>query len=415
MHSTWQRLTAQHPHAVDAGVASMLFGVVVVGCALDEKGFQFDEGLWPAAILAALACGALMWHRTRPRLVVVVTVASALVANMLGYLVTPLLLAPSLTAVYWLALASSRRTAYTWAGSAAAVQALAALAFDPGHFSPYLDVLNTGTWFLPAAWRGQQIQWRRIYFDAVHARAEHAEQDREKEARRRVAEERVRIARELHDVIAHHLAVANAQAGTAAHLVSRRPEQAQQLLDELARTTSQALRELKSTVGLLRREDDPEQPLEPAPGLDRLPELIAAFEAAGLRVRLTSEGQEQALPAGVDLTAYRIVQEALTNVTKHAATSTAHVRLVYSRRHLSITVTDDGTANAVVSDSPPSAQGFGLIGMRERAQSVGGELRTGPRPDGGFEVSTALPLDPAESTTTADPDTPHTAKGVDTP
>ncbi|MPY41967.1 sensor histidine kinase, partial [Streptomyces phyllanthi] len=167
------------------------------------------------------------------------------------------------------------------------------------------------------------------------------------------------------------------------------PEQAQKILADLARTTSSALLELRATVGVLRQTDDPESDsLEPAPGLNRLPGLISACESAGLTVTVTTEGEPQPLSPGVDLTAYRIIQEALTNATKHAADRAAQVRLTYSGSRLLITVTNDGAA---VAPAVPGG-GYGLMGMRERAHSVGGELRAGPRPQGGFEVTTALPL-----------------------
>jgi signal transduction histidine kinase len=200
----------------------------------------------------------------------------------------------------------------------------------------------------------------------------------------------MRIARELHDVVAHHMAVANAQAGTARHLAPTHPEQAMKLLGELTATTSSALLELRATVGVLRQiGDDPDaDPLEPAPGLDRLPELIATCETAGVEVTVTTEGAPRPLSPGVDLTAYRIIQEALTNVTKHGAGTGANVRLAYSDSRLLISVTNDGAATA----SPVPGGGYGLMGMRERAHSVGGDLHAGPRPEGGFEVATALPL-----------------------
>lgn len=239
----------------------------------------------------------------------------------------------------------------------------------------------------------------------MEARAELAERTREEEARQRVGEERTRIARELHDIVAHHIALAHAQAATAAYLLRSKPDQAQKMLDELAGTTSSALRELKATVGLLRREGDPETPLEPTPGLARLPELIASFEHTGLVVSVSVEGETRPLPPGADLTAYRVVQEALTNVTKHAGSATASVRLAYSRRLLTLTVSDDGHA-------PPATgtPGYGLIGMRERALSAGGRLAAGHRADGGFEVTTELPLETAEPEPHQDDDEERTAR-----
>jgi signal transduction histidine kinase len=222
----------------------------------------------------------------------------------------------------------------------------------------------------------------------------------------------MRIARDLHDVVAHHLALANAQAGTAAHLTRTDPEQAHRILTDLTATTSAALRELNGTVGVLRRPDDPEAPLAPTPGLGQLPELTVACESAGLTVTVATEGVPGPLDPGVDLTAYRIVQEALTNVSKHAAVDAAHIRLVYEEAHLTITVTDDGAPDP--GGPPGPGRGFGLIGMRERAQSVGGCLSAGRRPEGGFEVTTDLPLRPRARTrpTAPEPDAAAATHGL---
>ncbi|MFJ4935156.1 sensor histidine kinase, partial [Streptomyces pseudovenezuelae] len=233
-------------------------------------------------------------------------------------------------------------------------------------------------------------------------------------ARRRVAEERVRIARELHDLVAHQITLANAQATVAAHLFDTRPEQTRRSLRELVATTSDALDDLRATVGLLRQSGDAAAPAEPAPGLSRLPGLLESFRRAGLEVTVHQEGTARPLPPGVDLTAYRIVQEALTNVTKHAGTRSARVGLTWNRDRVTITVADDGesartaptsstAATAVtgasasaVGDRPP---GYGLIGMRERASAVGGRLSAGRRPEGGFLVCVQLPLPPAKDAT----------------
>lgn len=227
---------------------------------------------------------------------------------------------------------------------------------------------------------------RRAYLAAMEERALRAEQSRDSEARRRVAEERVRIARELHDLVAHQITLANAQATVAAHLFDTRPEQTRKSLKELVETTSDALDELRATVGLLRQSGDTASPAEPAPGLSRLPTLLESFRRAGLEVSAHQEGTARPLPPGVDLTAYRIVQEALTNVTKHAGTRTARVRLAWNRDRVTITVADDGRGarTASTAASAPSAStvgdrppGYGLIGMRERATAVGGQLSAG--------------------------------------
>lgn len=395
MITALRRFAAAHPRTTDAVVTLVLFALATTGTAFSGMdGWKLRSGV----LLAAVGAAATLWHRSRPWPVAGVATLCAILGNALGHLVTPLLMAPSLAALYWLALRFPRRTVYPFTAVVAVVQTALAVANNPGEFPFYFDVLNTAPWIPIATETGLAVALRRAYLDSVHARAEHAERTREQEARQRVAEERVRIARDLHDVVAHHLAVANAQAGTAAHLVRKNPELAQKLLTDLAGTTSAALRELKATVGLLRQTDDPDSPLEPSPGLDQLPELVATVEAAGLRVTVLTEGEPSPLSPGVDLTAYRIVQEALTNITKHAPAARAIVRLGYFSDHLAINVTDDGEGGPAAT-SP----GFGLIGMRERARSVGGSLRTGPRPEGGFEVATSLPLHPRTAPTEENP------------
>ncbi|MYS75605.1 sensor histidine kinase, partial [Streptomyces sp. SID5926] len=312
-----------------------------------------------------------------------------------GYLLTPMLLAPLLAAMYWLAVLCDRRTVRLYA-LVVTVALLTVNLFSDGmrDLSPVLTVIGPVFWMALPLVGGSLARLRGDYLEAVKSRAEHAERTREEEARLRVTEERMRIARELHDVVAHHLALANAQAGTAAHLSHSNPEQSRKILDDLTGTTSSALRELKATLGLLRQDDRPKGAgLEPAPGLARLPELIDSYRSAGLEVVIHQEGVRRPLTPGVDLTAYRLVQEALTNVAKHAPERAAHVSFTYADSRLLITVSNDGPATATTVNG--TSGGFGLRGMRERAQSIGGDLRAGPRPEGGFEVATALPLQPS--------------------
>ncbi|MGW2822997.1 sensor histidine kinase [Streptomyces sp. NPDC001443] len=281
---------------------------------------------------------------------------------------------------------SRRRTTWNSAFVAAVGMVVTGSVLTPLHKSPVPAVVNPTAWVLLSAAFGSYVRVRREY--AV-VRAEHAAWEREEEARHRVVQERMRIARELHDVVAHHLTLADAQAGTAAHLARTHPDQALAIIGKLPQTTSAALRELKAAVGLLRQDTDADDDLAPAPGLDDLPALVETCASAGLTVTVTVDGAARRLTPVLDLTAYRIVQEALTNVGKHATTRTAVVRLAHTPHHVTLTVTNDATPGGF---SGPQG-GFGLLTMRERATAVGGTFHAGHRPQGGFEVACTLPLD----------------------
>ncbi|MDX2543620.1 sensor histidine kinase [Streptomyces sp. WI04-05B] len=395
MSTSVELYIARHPRAADTVTVVALFVLFMVGARVTLPGADQREELWPAALLAVSACAGVLLSRSRPRTAVMVTTVCAMTASAVGYLLTALILAPAMVAIYWLAILTDRRTTRVYCIGMIVVLVTTATFLDPMDHPLVLKTIAPVAYVLVPVATGSARRIRRAYLDAVHARAEHAERTREEEARHRVTEERMRIARELHDVVAHHLALANAQATTAAHLAHSNPEQTRRMLNDLTGTTSSALRELKATVGLLRHADDVDAPLEPAPGLFRLPELIDTVRSAGIEVTLTTTGRDRPLSPGVDLTAYRIVQEALTNITKHAVGASACVRLAYSVDRLTITVTNNitrtGPAGPAGSEAAP---GFGLIGMRERAHSVGGDLAAGHRPEGGFEVSTALPLYP---------------------
>ncbi|MFI8203157.1 sensor histidine kinase [Streptomyces sp. NPDC085937] len=355
-----------------------------------------------AWLLALVSCAVLPARHRRPLALLAVTTAAGVVAQPLGLVLSPLVAAPALVAAYacTLHVPGERR--------AAGAVALAAVALFAGSEPlsgdhSWRDASRMGTVVaapLVAGLIGHAVRTRRAYLAAVEERARRAEESRELEARRRVAEERVRIARELHDLVAHQITLANAQATVAAHFFDSRPEQTRASLRELVETTGHALDELRATVGLLRQTGDTAAPDGPAPGLDRLPDLLESFRRAGLEVSAREEGAARAVPPGVDLTAYRIVQEALTNVTKHAAGRGARVGLDWGGGRLTVTVSDDGGAPGgppALSERPP---GYGLIGMRERAAAVGGELTAGPRPEGGFLVTARLPLPPVRESAT---------------
>ncbi|WP_433472448.1 sensor histidine kinase [Spirillospora sp. CA-142024] len=409
MINRWQEHLRDRLRPLDMVVALLLFGCSFPGSLVSLPGTELRVSWWPGVLLSGVSCIALLWRRDHPRVIVAVTTACAVMMTVLGYLPTALLMAPLMVALYSLAVHTDRSATrvHGLTATALVVGVDLLVGFDdlsldlrgPDGATDGLLLKGAGpvAYLLLSIVFGSAVRLRRAYLREATARAEHAERSREEEARHRVAAERMRIARELHDVVAHHLVLANMQAGTAAHLMRTDPEQVTKILTDLSGTTSSALRELKATVGLLRQAGDPDVPTEPAPGLARLPDLTGSFQATGLTVTVSTEGRPRPLSPGVDLTAFRIVQEALTNVTKHAATAAACVRLVYAHDRLTVTIVNDHGAGA---DGPAPAAperdgGFGLIGMRERALSVGGRLQAGPRPGGGFQVTADLPLQPA--------------------
>ncbi|GAA4234356.1 histidine kinase [Actinomadura meridiana] len=382
MNSAWQRFVDRYPRIAE-GAFLLLVYAVNVGQYIGN-----DSGWWPGVLPATAACVALVWRERHPGAVVSLVVGCLVVSGAIGYPINHQYMVPLVVAFYALGAHAPQRVGRVYAVIAIAVFTVAAQWSVENDDAQKLATFAPAFWIIVALVSGTAVQGRRAYLDAVRARAEHAERTREEEARHRVAEERIRIARELHDVVAHHMALANAQAGTAAHIARTDPEQAAEILTELSGTTAAALRELQAAVGLLRRSDDPES-LEPSPGLARLNELVSAFGAAGLHATVTVDGERRPLSPGVDLAAFRIVQEALTNVAKHAGASTADVTLSYGGDTLTLTVSDDG---GTAPRPPAPGGGFGLIGMRERAQSAGGRLRAGDRPEGGFAVTAELPV-----------------------
>ena len=229
-----------------------------------------------------------------------------------------------------------------------------------------------------------------VIVELVKTRRERATEfrrTRAEESRRRAGEQRMAIARELHDVLAHHISLISVQAGVALHLMDEQPEQARTALTAIRQASRESLGELRSVLELLRHGEEG-APRAPAPGLEALDALVERTSAAGLPVTVEVTGTARPLPAAVGLAAYRIVQEALTNVTRHAGRpATATVRLGYAPDQLTVEVTDDGPG---AEDT--TGTGSGLLGMAERAAVLGGQLDAGPRPDGGFRVTARLPV-----------------------
>jgi signal transduction histidine kinase len=224
------------------------------------------------------------------------------------------------------------------------------------------------------------------------ARAERAEQTKEEEARRRVDAERLRIAREVHDTVAHAIAVINVQAGVTAHVLDKRPEQARETLVTIEQTSARALGELRATLGMLRDVDDRRAP---TPGLSQVDELVGMAREAGLDVKLEVASPPRELPSAVDQAAYRILQESITNAIRHAGPARVTVSLTFRPDELELRVADDGRGPRDAGHG--ADRGQGIVGMRERAALLGGELTAGARPGGGFQVQARLPLPPEQA------------------
>jgi signal transduction histidine kinase len=238
-------------------------------------------------------------------------------------------------------------------------------------------------WLVSAGITAVAFRMWQLHVREVEERAERAERTREEMAARRAVEERLRIARELHDSLTHSISVVQVQAGVAVHLARKHGEQVPPGLLAIQEASTDATRELRATLGVLRSDDEAD-----GSGLDRLPHLLARTRSAGVPARMVTTGTPGPLPPDVDQAAYRIVQEALTNVTRHAGPASAVVELCYRPGGLTVGVEDDGTG----SPHQPPAPGLGLIGMRERVTSLGGRLSAGPREDGGFCVRAEFPL-----------------------
>ncbi|MCP3765871.1 MULTISPECIES: sensor histidine kinase [unclassified Streptomyces] len=414
--STFQRARRRlraHPFALDAALAAGVLVCIVAGSLVEPHGP--DGVTWKlrtpdalSLVLMALGAAALVLRRRAPLAVLAFTGGVSLVESVTGDPRAPVAMCV-VVALYTVASTTDRPTA--WRVGLLTMTVLTGAAMIAGPLPWYAqENLAILAWTGIGATAGDAVRSRRAFVQAIRERAERAERTREEEARRRVAEERLRIARDLHDVVAHHIALVNVQAGVAAHVMDKRPDQAKEALAHVREASRSALGELRATVGLLRQSGDPEAPTEPASGLDRLDDLAGTFRNAGLHVLVAREDQRPdhapALPAAVDLAAYRVIQEALTNVQKHAGTGAkAEVSVVRVGPHLEVTVLDDGTgagrheapasapATASVRTGDRDGGGHGLLGMRERVTALRGTLTTGPRYGGGFRVHAILPVE----------------------
>jgi signal transduction histidine kinase len=383
-------MRAIDPHAVDALVALALTVaalVTVIGRINGDDEFRNNDFLGTALVL--LQTLPLAVRRVAPLGALVVINSAIGVHAAMGYEMVQAGTFGSLIALYGAAsLTDSRR------GIVAALIMVPAFAiffatnrqeFGVGEIASICGTWAVG-WFL-----GTYIRIRGEQAEAAGERADWLERDRDVRAREAVADERARIARELHDMVGHALNLIVIQAGGAQRVFESRPELARQSLASIESSGRQALSDMERMLEILRVAEGPDQVLSPQPGLRQVDSLAAHVSEAGLPVEVAVEGSPTELPSSVDLSAYRIVQEALTNSLKHAGASRAKVSIRYGPHSLELEVTDDGRGR---SERGPSDEegGRGLIGMRERVALFGGELSAGPMPEGGFRVLARLPL-----------------------
>ncbi|MGW2716403.1 DUF7134 domain-containing protein [Streptomyces sp. NPDC001492] len=389
----------RHPTGVDSFWAVFLFGISLLSGTSSSAVRGTDN---PALIvpIALLLCLVIALRRRTPEKMLLLTIGLGVTQLALNVQTMAADFA-MLVIVYTVATTGTR-----WASRLALAVGLCAAplaqmrwpqdgsALGNGAKAVFLTVPFALAWVL-----GDSIRTRRAYFAQLEERNARLEKEREAQAKVAVAAERARIARELHDVVAHNVSVMVVQADGAAYVLDAAPDQAKKALETISSTGRQALAEMRRLLGVLRTGEHQEGgEYVPQPDVDQIDELIEQCRTSGLPVDFKVEGTPRPLPSGVELTAYRIVQEALTNTRKHGGPNAgASVRLVYFDDGLGLLVEDDGKGapHELYEEGGADGQGHGLIGMRERVGMVGGTLDAGPRPGGGFRISALLPLKPA--------------------
>ncbi|MFI8192900.1 sensor histidine kinase [Streptomyces sp. NPDC085946] len=390
----------RHPTWVDGFWAVVLFGVSVLGGAVREEA----GGSAPAAVavpIVLLLSLVVALRRRMPEKMLLLAAGlgvAQLVADV-GTLPADFAL---LVIVYTVAANGARWASRFGLAAGLCAAPVAQLRWPSEQTGVAGNIALTVFQTVPfaLAWvLGDSIRTRRAYFAQLEERAARLEKEREAQAKVAVAAERARIARELHDVVAHNVSVMVVQADGAAYVLDAAPDQAKKALETISSTGRQALAEMRRLLGVLRTGEHQEAgEYVPQPDVEQIGELVEQCRGSGLPVDFKVEGTPRPLPSGVELTAYRIVQEALTNTRKHGGPDAgASVRLVYFDDGLGLLVEDDGKGapHELYEEGGLDGQGHGLIGMRERVGMVGGTLDAGPRPGGGFRISALLPLKPA--------------------
>jgi signal transduction histidine kinase len=395
------RLRAAGPWVLDGLLA---VAAAAVGVSLLAAVLPFDPGsprAWAAYLLLLAHTLPLAVRRRWPLAVLVWALATGAAFATVG----PSLVALSFTMLIYVYTAAAHCPRRVSLAGLAATEALLLMAWlaRPRSIGDRGTLVIDGLLLAAAWWLGDGTRRRLEAVAAAQQRAAELELAREELARRAVGEERLRIARELHDVVAHSMSIIAVQSGVGAHVLDSQPEEARKALAAVEATSRQALVEMRRLLGVLREEAEPRGSLAPAPGLAEVEALAAEVARAGVRVEVRIEGTPAALPAGLDLSAYRIVQEALTNVVKHARPAAVVVRVAYEPGQVAVEVIDDGKGlesasgrRLTDSDRPSGRSGrSGIPGMRERAALYGGTLEAGPLPGGGFRVAATLPLEGA--------------------
>jgi signal transduction histidine kinase len=384
------RIRAVDPHAVDALLALAFTAAALwtLGNRVGEHDAYREDDVFGIA-LVLLQTVPIAARRVAPLAALAISVAAISLHIAIGYEGVPAGTFAALVILY-----SAASETGTGQGLLAALLAAAGITVyfttDRGDLGLAQAVTTYATY--AAAWGlGTYARSRREYTSVVEERASLLEREREVRDREAVADERARIARELHDMVGHSLNLIVIQAGGAQRVFQSKPDLARDSLASIESTGRQALHEMERMLGILRAPDSGGDALSPQPGLSQIDRLAADVTEAGLPVEVTVEGAAVALPASVDLSAYRIVQEALTNALKHAGPARASVSIRHRADCLELEITDDGQGTDGESPGGDTG-GRGLIGMRERVGLFGGELSVGPRPQGGFRVHAKLPL-----------------------
>jgi signal transduction histidine kinase len=399
----WRRVPSIVP---DGLLAAVLVCASIVS--LHEGGFETptppaEEADLLAYVLAIPTAASVLFRRRWPLGVLAASLAGSTTIVLLGY--------PDnathgavFVAMYTATTRHERRTSLRVLGGVLAVLAVSAALEGYGGWDFVGEMIARSTAMVGAYLVGDNLRVRRAYLCQLELRAQDQEEKRREEAERAVAEERLRIARELHDVVAHAMSVVAVQSGVAAHVLDQRPDDARTMLATINDVSRDALDEMRRMLGVLRAGSGDEAgdgtgaraprgaELAPAATLGDLPGLVGTVRSAGLEVDLAIDGDRAPLPAGVELSAYRIVQEALTNVLKHAGPAKVAVHVNYGAEALAVEVVDDGRgASTLASGVGDAAGGHGLVGMHERVLALGGTLDVGPRRGGGFRVAATLP------------------------